>query len=100
MENDQELKIKISDIVQKKTPLSQLINGVKEIEKVFDLEQAIYRNKMDGMNEVMDQKLDDVKLKYLDDEYIYKKFKEQLDEKAKIKGKKLTNIKKYSHFGD
>eukprot|EP00347_Sterkiella_histriomuscorum_P021600 403333417 len=101
MENDQELKIKISDIVSLKQPLKTLVNGVQgDIERVFDLEQAIYRNKMEGMNEIMDQKLDDVKLKYLDEEYIYKKFKEQLEEKSKIKGKKLTNIKKYSRFDD
>ena len=67
---------------------------------MLDLEQAIYRNKMEGMNDVMDQKLDDVKLKYLDDDYLYKKFKEQIELKAKTKGKKISSNKKYSEFCD
>ncbi|CDW82841.1 UNKNOWN [Stylonychia lemnae] len=97
MENDEELKIKIADVIKSKNPLSQLLN-YHDIEKMLDLEQAIYRNKMDGMNEVMNQKLDDVKLKYLDDDYLYKKFKEQIELKAKTKGRKISNNKQNSEF--
>lgn len=46
----------------------------------------------------MDSRLDDVKLKYLDNDYIYKKFKEQLDLKVTAKGKKLSSNKKYTAF--
>lgn len=53
------------------------------------MEQAIYRNKMEGMNEIMDKNLSDVELKYLNDEYLFKCFKEKLDAKAKIKGRML-----------
>ncbi len=50
------------------------------------------------MNEIMDKNLSDVELKYLNDEYLYKCFKEKLDAKAKIKGRMLTSNKHFSTF--
>lgn len=42
---------------------------------------------MGDMSEIMDKKFFDVKQNYLDDEYILKKYQEQMELKAKVKGK-------------
>ena len=54
--------------------------------------------KMNGMNEVMDEKIKDIHLNYLDEENIYQNFKRNLLAKSKVKGKKLASSKHYTPF--
>ena len=68
------------------------------MDQVLNIEQAIYRNKIEGMNEIMDKNLQEVELKYLNEEYLYKCFKEKLEQKAKVKGRKITSTKIFNTF--
>lgn len=56
MENEDELKIKISDILSQKHPLDFFVKNFK-MDQVLNIEQAIYRSKIEGMNEIMDKNL-------------------------------------------
>ena len=53
---------------------------------------------MKGMSSEIDDKIGDISVKYLDDEYIVKNFYNKLLNKSNTKGKKLHSNKVFSDF--
>ena len=53
---------------------------------------------MKGMSQEMDDKIGDISLKYLNEDYILKNFYDKLMNKSNVKGKKLYSNKVFSDF--